>query len=98
MTADPARTAAAVALLADDRDAQRMAISWHLVEPGLRDAAMRVAWARVSGVPLSVVSRRAAVLIGHGICREDRTVEPEADRVLQHLAAERLRAAQRSRR
>lgn len=93
-----ARTAAAVAILVEDRDAQRLAVSWHLVEPGLRDAALRIAWSRVSGVPLSVVSRRAEVLIRHGICREDRSLEPEAARVLQHLAAETLRSTQRRRR
>jgi len=95
---DPSRTATAVAVLAEDPDARRLVVAWPLVEAGLTDTALLVAWSRVSAVPLSRVRRLGEVLVRHGICRPDRTVDPEATRVVQHLAAEVLRTKNRSRR
>lgn len=97
---DANRTAVAVTLLFEDADARRLTLSWPLVEPHLRDTSLLVTWARVSGVPLSRVKRLSEVLLRHGLCREGRSIDPEALRVCQHFAAEQLRAgaAQRGRR
>ena len=45
--------------------------------------------------PRTRLRRIARTLRGHQICREDRTVDPEAMQVVQHLAAEQLRGGKR---
>jgi len=92
---DPARTAIAVLFLANDEDARRAAISWPLVPTGLSDRATVTAWSHASGVPRTRLRRLAVTLRRHGICREDRTLDPEAARVIQHVAAEALRGPKR---
>lgn len=86
------RTATAVTFLAEDDEARRLVVSWPLVPTELRDAAMLHAWSAASGVPLSRVQRLAQVLLRHELCRADGTVDPEALRVIQHVAAELLRS------
>ena len=95
---DPARTATLTTLLAGDDVARRMVVSWPLVrgEPQHRGTATE--WARAAGVPPSVAERVAQVLFRHAICRPDHSVDPEATRIVQHFAAEQLRATQRGRR
>jgi hypothetical protein len=92
---DPERTTIAVTLLASDPVARRLVVSWPRVDPSLQDRAALVAWARLSGVPFSQVQRTGTVLLRQLVCREDRTVDPEAQRVCQHLAAEQLRVRRR---
>ncbi len=95
---DAARTTAAVLLLVDDEAARRLLVSWPLVPARLAGKRMVAEWARVSGVPLVRTQRLAEALFAHQLVRADRTVDPEAARVVQHFAAERLRAAQKGRR
>lgn len=94
----PERTTIAVTLLATDADARRLVLAWPQLDPALRERAALVAWGRMAGVPFSKVLRVAPVLLRQGLCREDRTVDPEATRVCQHLAAEALRSARRGQR
>jgi hypothetical protein len=95
---DAARTATLTTLLADAPALRKLVVSWPLVAPALTDRAALAAWSRVAGVPRSVVERAATVLFLHSICRPDRSVDPEASRIVAHFAAEQLRAAQRGRR
>lgn len=95
---DPARTAIAVTLLATDEPARRLVLAWALVPPGLRGARLLVAWSRLAAVPRLQTERLAHGLFAHQIVHEDRTVDPEALRVVQHVAAETLRSTQRGRR
>ncbi len=92
---DPARTAIAVMFLANDEEARRATLSWPLVPTGLSDRALVTAWSHASGVPKTRLRRLSVTLRRHGICRDDRTVDPEATRVIQHVAAETLRATKR---
>lgn len=96
--ADPSRTSVAVTLLLDDAEARRLIVSWPLVPPHLDGAAMVHAWSRRSGVALTRTIRLAEVLIAHGLCAPDRTVDPEAERVVAHVAAQALRATGRKKR
>lgn len=89
---DPTRTATAVTLLAGDEIARRMVLAWPLVGRELRDRALLVAWSKAAAVPLSELMRRADALRRHGLCRDDGIVDPEALRVVQHVAAQALRA------
>ena len=95
---DPTRTATAVTFLVADRGAQRMALSWPLLDPDLVGTALLRTWAQAAGVPVSHARRLARVLRTHEICRDDHTLCPEASRVLQHVAAEALRSAKRAKR
>jgi hypothetical protein len=92
---DPSRTATLTILLASDEPARRLAVSWPLVAGAAADAATIAEWAHVAGVPRSVAARAALVLFRHGVCRPDHTTDPEALRIVQHFAAEQLRATQR---
>ena len=91
----PSRAAIAVTFLADDAHARRAALSWPLLPEGLSERELLATWSRASGVPRSRLRRISDVLRGHGICRDDRTVDEEALRVIQHFAAESLRGTQR---
>ena len=92
------RTAIAVTFLANDEDARRVTLSWPLVDPDLHSEQMRAAWSRTSGVARSKLERLAEVLLRHEICKADRTIDPEAARVIQHVAAETLRTSKRAKR
>ncbi len=92
------RTATAVAFLVADMVAQRLALSWPLVDGRSEERAVLRAWAQAAGVPRSDTRRVGRALRLHGICRDDGTVCPEAERVLQHEAAEALRGSPRRRR
>ncbi len=94
---DANRTAVAVTLLADDEQARRLVISWPLVPRELEGRRVLVEWSKVSGVPISAVERLSVPLARHQICNPDRTVDPEALRVIAHVAADSLRSG-RSRR
>ncbi|MCE9636449.1 MAG: hypothetical protein K8T90_12155 [Planctomycetes bacterium] len=89
---DAARTAVAVSILAKDESARLLVLSWGLVEAALVDREALLAWSRVSGVAVRQVERIAPVLLAHGLCKQDRTVDPEALRVCQHVAANYLRS------
>ena len=88
---DATRAAIAVTLLGDDAEARRLCLAWPSVDHKLTARALHLAWGRRAGVAASRVARIAPALLGQGLCREDGTVDPEATRVLQHVAAERLR-------
>ena len=88
---DALRTAVLVELLAGNPDARRATVSWSLVPRRLRDAAMVSAWSKCSGLPRSQLELVAEMLLQHKVCLPDRTVDPEALRIIQHLAAETLR-------
>lgn len=71
----------ALIFLADDRDAQRLAIAW----PTLGSARFRknrqpnlVRWAEVSGVHIYAVRRLGPVLLEHGICTREGKTDPTA--------------------
>ncbi|MCG3134751.1 MAG: hypothetical protein HMLKMBBP_02112 [Planctomycetes bacterium] len=89
---DPARTAVAVSVLAKSEPARMLVLAWPLVGPSLAARALLTEWARLSGLPVRQVERLGAVLRAHQLCREDRTVDPEATRVVNHVAAAYLRA------
>jgi hypothetical protein len=89
---DASRTAVAVSVLARDEAARLLVLSWPLVPWQARDRELLLAWSRVSGVPLHQVERLFPVLTTHGLCREDRTADPEALRVCHHIAANYLRS------
>lgn len=89
---DPARTAVAVSVLAKSEPARLLVHSWPLVRPTLTGRAMYAEWARASGLALRQAERLGAVLLAHQLCRADRTVDPEATRVVNHVAASYLRA------
>lgn len=88
---DPARVSVAVTFLADDPDARRLVLAWPTVEPGLRDSALTIAWVRASGVPASKVRRLGELLMRHQLVRDDRSIDPEAQKVIAHVAAQSLR-------
>lgn len=94
---DASRTTVAVTLLADDPVARRIVLAWHLVPPELTGVQMLLRWSRLACVGMPDLEQRADTLMAHGVCRADRTVDPEALRVLQHLAAEMLRTPSRHR-
>lgn len=82
--------AVAVVLLTDP-EARRAVVSWPLVPPGLKGRRRIEAWARVSGLPPHHLETISEMLLAHEICREDRSIDPDALRVIQHFAAETLR-------
>jgi hypothetical protein len=92
---DANRQATLTTLLADDAALRRLVVSWPLVAKELNERAAVAEWARVAGVARTRVERAAVVLFRHGVCRPDRSVDPEASRIVAHFAAETLRAAQR---
>lgn len=98
MTDAATRTALAVALLGNDPDLQRLAVTWPQVERGLADTALLVAWGRIAGLPLSVVRRKSVVLRANGLCLDGGVVSDEATKVCQSFAAQALRDTQRGRR
>jgi hypothetical protein len=87
---DANRQATLTTLLADDAALRRL-----VVAKELNERAAVAEWARVAGVARTRVERAAVVLFRHGVCRPDRSVDPEASRIVAHFAAETLRAAQR---
>jgi hypothetical protein len=93
---DTARTVTAVTLLADDSPARKLVVSWPLVPKELTGRPALVEWARLAGVALAHAERLSYVLFRHDVCREDRTVDPDAMKVVSHFAVETLRAAKRS--
>lgn len=92
---DTSRTALAVALLSSDADLQRLVVTWPQIDPLLRGDAQLNAWARTAGIALSVVRRKAVVLLANELCLPRGEVAQEAQRVVQTLAAEVLRNANR---
>ncbi len=89
---DATRAAAAVVFLSRDEAAQRLALAWSKVDRSLSDRARLAAWAAAAGVSRSVAERVTRVLLLHGICKEDGSLDGEASRVLAHAAAAALRA------
>jgi hypothetical protein len=94
---DPAaRVAVCVTLLGDDPAARRMLISWPLLPTALTDRARLREWARLSGVAVSVAARTAVVLERHGLVLPGGQIDPEAAKVLAHIAATELRSTRRT--
>lgn len=92
---DPARTAVAVTFLAEDTDARRLVLAWPTIPRDLEGAALARIWGRAAGVPASRTVRLGELLLRHELVRPDGSVDPEALRVIQHVAAETLRTAKR---
>jgi hypothetical protein len=90
---DGNRTAVIVTLVSGDEHVRRLLVSWPLVPAGVSPRRSLVAWSRLSGVPLAHTERLARVLVGHGLVLDDRTVDPEAQRIVAHFAAATLRRA-----
>lgn len=90
---DANKTATAVSFLATDEVARRMCLAWPLVPPELKDRQLLREWARLAGVSLSIAERTAYVLTKHHLVNDDRTLDPEASRVITHVAAATLRRA-----
>lgn len=80
-----------VEILAHSPDARRAAVSWPLVPAGGDRRRMLKAWSRVSGLSIARVDAIGDMLFAHRVCLPDRTVDPDALRVIEHLAAEVLR-------
>jgi len=90
---DANRTAVAVTLLAGDEAARRLVLSWPLVAKEMKDRAVIAEWAKVAGISFSLAERLSHALFRHQICLPDRSVDPEALKVCQHVAAATLRRA-----
>lgn len=89
---DALRTAVLVELLADNPNARRAVVSWPLVPKAARSRPRLLeAWAKCSGLDVDDVDAIADMLFSHAVCLPDRTVDPEALRIIQHLAADTLR-------
>lgn len=81
----------ALTILADDPLARRMAATWPAVNRRWRGAghpAVIERWAALSGVPASIVVRKAAVLFALDILGRDRTIAPAASTFLARYAVE----------
>lgn len=92
------RALLAVTLLAESEEARRLVVSWRLVPRDASGTDLLLTWARVSAVRYHEVERWAPVLEAHGICRADRTVDPDAMRAVKHLAAQQVAARKERRR
>ncbi len=86
------RLAIAVELLGNDPEARRAVLAWPLVPKELtnRDDIIE-AWAKAAHVEDSALDWLADALFAQEICLDDRTVDPMATRVIEHIAAEFLR-------
>lgn len=80
-----------------DDDARRVALSWPLIPPEMRGLKMHRRWAALAGVNLGRLELLAKMLQGHKICLPNRTLDPEAVKVLEHMAATAFRKRQRRR-
>jgi len=89
--ADSARTVVLVELLANSPEARRAVLSWPLVRAGGGRIAVLERWSRCAGVEYEALERVAGMLLRHGVCRRDRTVDPAALRIIEHLAAATMR-------
>ncbi len=92
---DPVRTAVLTTLLHGDESARRLLVSWPAVSGHPSEHATLAEWARAAGVPRTLARRLADMLFSHAICRPDHSVDPEAVRIVQHVAAEQLRGGKR---
>lgn len=88
---DPNRTAVLIELLARDADARKAVVSWPLVSRRLKGRNRLQRWARCSGLSVSRIESLKDMLFEHRICLPDRTVDPEALRIIAHVAAETMR-------
>jgi hypothetical protein len=86
------RLALAVEMLRDDPDARRAVLTWPSVPKELKKRADIIeAWAKVSHIEETALDWLADALFAQKICLDDRTVDPMATRVIEHMAAEFLR-------
>lgn len=88
---DASAMALVVTLLARDADARRLVASWPNVPMDIESAQLAETWGETADVSETKTRRVGVMLLRNGICREDRTVHPEAVRVVHHIAAETLR-------
>ncbi len=78
--------------------AQRLAIAWPHVAEVMQerpDEDTSAAWALCAGVPIVAAEKLGAVLLRHGLVREDGSVAPEAIAVMNALAARKLKELKR---
>lgn len=85
------RTAVLVELLARNADARAAVVSWPLVRGAGAGPAAIADWSRCSGIPRGRLVPVAQMLFRHAVCLPDRTVDPEALKIVEHVAAATLR-------
>lgn len=90
-TAAAKRTVVLFEVLTSSPHVRRAALSWPLVPLGLKRIATLKKWSRVSGIGIDTLEEISEMLIAHDVCRADRTIDPEAERIMGHLVAEQLR-------
>lgn len=92
MSEESHRLALAVEMLRDDPDARRAVLAWPYVPKEITKRKPLIEkWAEVSRVEEITLDSLADALFAQKICLEDRTVDPMATRVIEHIAAEFLR-------
>ena len=84
----------ALIFLADDRDAQRLAVAWPTLgerpRPRKTDQTTFSQWAVISGVHIYEVRRLGPVLFEHGICSRAGTTDPLAMRYIRGILAKSI--------
>ena len=85
---------AALVYLRDNDAAQRLVVAWPLVCK--RDIRVDQAhWSKMADVPLWRVEALHQLLVEHGICNFDGTIDPLAERFIASQVAAAIKAAQR---
>lgn len=83
---------AALVYLRDNDAAQKLVVAWPLVWTG--DTCANLArWSKLADVPLWRVEALLPVLAEHGICRDDGTIDPLAERFIASQVAAAIKAA-----
>lgn len=89
--APAADVAFALVLVMEDSILRRLVASWPMVQPRVGEGEhwgdVWVRWGEMSGVGVSVVQQRLAVLFASGVCDQNGTVAPLAKAVLVERAA-----------
>jgi hypothetical protein len=76
---------AALIYLQDSQPAQRLAVAWPLVPAGQREDP--AAWARLAGLTIADAERYGSVLLAHGICLPDGTLDHDAENFIAAIVA-----------
>jgi hypothetical protein len=87
----PLRTVVLFEILSRGPSARRATLSWPLVRKGLKGQRRLREWAKCSGVSIRELDEIAGMLLEHGVCRPDGTVDPEAERLCEVFVADALR-------
>lgn len=83
---------AALVFLRDDLAAQRLVVAWPLVtKRDAEQAALLDEWAGLANVPRHMAVKLARVLVAHGLCKADGTVDALAEQFVASQATSRIR-------